>query len=153
MLKYSVVSCPSSLLLNALNAEIHCHASQFWSLYHHWHFWKRCPVCAGKMALPVLWQFFDRFPTAEVTRRSDWKVLADLLQPLGLNTLRAKALIRFSGESMHLEPNLKSNVLRSVMYSKHESDQLSFQCFTDLNGTQHNSKLALCWAPNYNSKR
>ncbi|KAL2101980.1 hypothetical protein ACEWY4_003741 [Coilia grayii] len=53
---------------------------------------------SGKMALPVLWQFFDRFPTAEVTRRSDWIPLANLLQPLGLNTLRAKTLIRFSDE-------------------------------------------------------
>ncbi|KAG5279467.1 hypothetical protein AALO_G00078100 [Alosa alosa] len=53
---------------------------------------------SGKMALPVLWQFFDGFPTAEVTRKSDWRPLADLLQPLGLNTLRAKTLIRFSDE-------------------------------------------------------
>ncbi|TSL97264.1 Methyl-CpG-binding domain protein 4 [Bagarius yarrelli] len=53
---------------------------------------------SGKLAIPVLWQFFERYPSAEVTRSSDWKPLADLMQPLGLNTLRAKTLIRFSDE-------------------------------------------------------
>ncbi|KAA0713609.1 Methyl-CpG-binding domain protein 4 [Triplophysa tibetana] len=50
----------------------------------------------GRMAIPTLWQFFERYPNAEVTRVSDWRPLADLLQPLGLSNLRAKALIRFS---------------------------------------------------------
>ncbi|XP_053480580.1 methyl-CpG-binding domain protein 4 isoform X1 [Ictalurus furcatus] len=53
---------------------------------------------SGKLAIPVLWQFFERYPSAEVTRASDWKPLADLMQPLGLNSLRAKTLIRFSDE-------------------------------------------------------
>ncbi|XP_072537135.1 methyl-CpG-binding domain protein 4 isoform X2 [Salminus brasiliensis] len=53
---------------------------------------------SGKLAIPTLWQFFERYPTAEVTRASDWKPLAELLQPLGLYALRAKTLIRFSGE-------------------------------------------------------
>lgn len=54
-------------------------------------------MCSGKMAIPMLWQFFERYPNAEVTRVSDWRPLADLLQPLGLSNLRAKALVRFSG--------------------------------------------------------
>ncbi|XP_058244718.1 methyl-CpG-binding domain protein 4 isoform X1 [Hemibagrus wyckioides] len=53
---------------------------------------------SGKLAIPMLWQFFERYPSAEVTRSSDWKPLADLMQPLGLNSLRAKTLIRFSDE-------------------------------------------------------
>ncbi|XP_056629385.1 methyl-CpG-binding domain protein 4 isoform X2 [Triplophysa dalaica] len=53
---------------------------------------------SGKMAIPTLWQFFERYPNAEVTRVSDWRPLADLLQPLGLSNLRAKALVRFSDE-------------------------------------------------------
>ncbi|XP_043089267.1 methyl-CpG-binding domain protein 4 isoform X2 [Puntigrus tetrazona] len=54
--------------------------------------------CIGKMAIPVLWEFFERYPSPEVTRASDWRPLSDLLQPLGLSTLRAKTLIRFSDE-------------------------------------------------------
>ncbi|MCJ8735211.1 hypothetical protein PDJAM_G00244220 [Pangasius djambal] len=53
---------------------------------------------SGKLAIPMLWQFFERYPSAEVTRASDWKPLADLMQPLGLNALRAKTIIRFSDE-------------------------------------------------------
>ncbi|XP_060787566.1 methyl-CpG-binding domain protein 4 isoform X2 [Neoarius graeffei] len=52
----------------------------------------------GKLAIPMLWQFFERYPSAEVTRASDWKPLADLMHPLGLNALRAKTIIRFSDE-------------------------------------------------------
>uniref|UniRef100_A0A4W4H6X2 Methyl-CpG-binding domain protein 4 n=1 Tax=Electrophorus electricus TaxID=8005 RepID=A0A4W4H6X2_ELEEL len=51
-----------------------------------------------KLAIPLLWRFFERYPSADATRASDWKALADLLQPLGLHVLRAKALIRFSDE-------------------------------------------------------
>ncbi|KAG9270264.1 methyl-CpG-binding domain protein 4 isoform X1, partial [Astyanax mexicanus] len=53
---------------------------------------------SGKAAIPILWQFLERYPSAEVTRASEWEPIAELLQPLGLNTLRAKALIRFSDE-------------------------------------------------------
>ncbi len=53
---------------------------------------------SGKMAIPVLWQFFERYPSAEVTREADWKPMSELMKPLGLFELRAKTLIRFSGE-------------------------------------------------------
>nr|XP_040048109.1 methyl-CpG-binding domain protein 4 isoform X2 [Gasterosteus aculeatus aculeatus] len=53
---------------------------------------------SGKMAIPVLWQFFERYPSAEATRRADWRPLCDLMKPLGLNELRAKTLVRFSDE-------------------------------------------------------
>lgn len=52
---------------------------------------------AGKMAIPTLWQFFERYPSAEVTRCAQWKPMSELMKPLGLYELRAKALIRFSG--------------------------------------------------------
>lgn len=50
------------------------------------------------MAIPVLWQFFERYPSAEVTWQADWKPMSELMKPLGLYELRAKTLIRFSGE-------------------------------------------------------
>lgn len=53
---------------------------------------------SGKMAIPVLWQFFDRYPSPEVTREADWKPLSELMKPLGLYELRAKTLIRFSDD-------------------------------------------------------
>lgn len=53
---------------------------------------------SGKMAIPVLWQFFERYPSAEVTREADWKPLSELMKPLGLYELRAKTLVRFSDE-------------------------------------------------------
>jgi len=52
---------------------------------------------AGKMAVPILWQFFNRWGSAEVTRTADWKQIAELMHPLGLHEKRAKMLIRFSG--------------------------------------------------------
>lgn len=51
----------------------------------------------GKAAIPVLWQFFERWGSAEETRRADWRPIAELLHPLGLHEKRAKMLIRFSG--------------------------------------------------------
>jgi len=49
------------------------------------------------MALPILWQFFDRWGSAEVTRTADWRQIAELIHPLGLYEKRAKMLVRFSG--------------------------------------------------------
>ncbi|XP_034028624.1 methyl-CpG-binding domain protein 4 isoform X2 [Thalassophryne amazonica] len=53
---------------------------------------------SGKMAIPVLWQFFERYTSAEVTRKADWKPISELMTPLGLYELRAKIIIRFSDE-------------------------------------------------------
>ncbi|KAG1949081.1 methyl-CpG-binding domain protein 4 [Pimephales promelas] len=53
---------------------------------------------SGKMAIPMLWEFFQRYPSAEVTRASDWRPVSRLLKPLGLSTIRAKTLVRFSDE-------------------------------------------------------
>ncbi|CAG6021628.1 unnamed protein product [Menidia menidia] len=53
---------------------------------------------SGKMAIPVLWQFFERYPSAEMTREADWKPMSELMKPLGLYELRAKTLVRFSDE-------------------------------------------------------
>ncbi|XP_013871302.1 methyl-CpG-binding domain protein 4 isoform X2 [Austrofundulus limnaeus] len=52
----------------------------------------------GRMAIPVLWRFFERYPSAEVTREADWKPMSELMKPLGLYELRAKTIIRFSDE-------------------------------------------------------
>nr|XP_046188522.1 methyl-CpG-binding domain protein 4-like [Oncorhynchus gorbuscha] len=53
---------------------------------------------SGKMAIPVLWQFFKLYPSAEETRGAEWKPLSVLLRSLGLYELRAKIIIRFSDE-------------------------------------------------------
>ncbi|TMS16841.1 Methyl-CpG-binding domain protein 4 [Larimichthys crocea] len=50
------------------------------------------------MAIPLLWQFFERYPSAQVIREADWKPMSELMMPLGLYELRAKTLIRFSDE-------------------------------------------------------
>ncbi|XP_073431063.1 methyl-CpG-binding domain protein 4 isoform X2 [Dendrobates tinctorius] len=53
---------------------------------------------AGKMAVPVLWSFLEKYPTPDVARAADWKEMSELLQPLGLYELRAKTIVRFSDE-------------------------------------------------------
>ncbi|CAL9702593.1 unnamed protein product [Knipowitschia caucasica] len=53
---------------------------------------------SGKLAIPVLWQFFESYPTAEVTREADWNPISEMMKPLGLYQLRAKTIIRFSDE-------------------------------------------------------
>lgn len=53
---------------------------------------------SGKMAIPILWQFFEHYPSAEGAREADWKPMSEIMKPLGLNKLRAKIIIRFSEE-------------------------------------------------------
>ncbi|XP_074139965.1 methyl-CpG-binding domain protein 4 [Sminthopsis crassicaudata] len=53
---------------------------------------------SGKMAIPVLWEFLEKYPSAEVARAADWKEVSELLKPLGLYDLRAKTIIKFSDE-------------------------------------------------------
>ncbi|XP_008585249.1 PREDICTED: methyl-CpG-binding domain protein 4 [Galeopterus variegatus] len=53
---------------------------------------------SGKMAIPVLWKFLEKYPSAEVARTADWRDVSELLKPLGLYDLRAKTIIRFSDE-------------------------------------------------------
>ncbi|KAH0630202.1 hypothetical protein JD844_012929 [Phrynosoma platyrhinos] len=53
---------------------------------------------SGKMAIPVLWEFFKKYPSPTVARTADWKEMSELLKPLGLYELRAKTIIRFSDE-------------------------------------------------------
>lgn len=49
------------------------------------------------MAIPVLWKFLEKYPSAEVARTADWRDVSELLKPLGLYDLRAKTIIKFSG--------------------------------------------------------
>ncbi|XP_055985261.1 methyl-CpG-binding domain protein 4 [Sorex fumeus] len=53
---------------------------------------------AGRMAIPVLWEFLEKYPSAEVARAADWREVSELLRPLGLYDLRAKTIIKFSDE-------------------------------------------------------
>nr|XP_058144610.1 methyl-CpG-binding domain protein 4 isoform X7 [Dasypus novemcinctus] len=52
----------------------------------------------SKMAIPVLWEFLEKYPSAEVARTADWREVSELLKPLGLYDLRAKTIIKFSDE-------------------------------------------------------
>ncbi|XP_067400464.1 methyl-CpG-binding domain protein 4 isoform X2 [Emydura macquarii macquarii] len=53
---------------------------------------------SGKMAVPVLWEFLEKYPSPDVARTSDWKEMSELLKPLGLYKIRAKTIIKFSDE-------------------------------------------------------
>ncbi|KAM4650524.1 methyl-CpG-binding domain protein 4 [Discoglossus pictus] len=53
---------------------------------------------SGKMAIPALWEFLEKYPSPQVARAADWKEMSQLMQPLGLHELRAKAIVRFSDE-------------------------------------------------------
>lgn len=53
---------------------------------------------SGKMAIPVLWEFLEKYPSAEAARAADWRDVSELLKPLGLYDLRAKTIIKFSDE-------------------------------------------------------
>ncbi|XP_016065384.1 PREDICTED: methyl-CpG-binding domain protein 4 isoform X1 [Miniopterus natalensis] len=53
---------------------------------------------SGKMAIPVLWEFLEKYPSAEVARTAHWRDVSELLKPIGLYELRAKTIIKFSDE-------------------------------------------------------
>ncbi|XP_039202483.1 methyl-CpG-binding domain protein 4 isoform X1 [Crotalus tigris] len=53
---------------------------------------------SGKMAFPVLWEFFKKYPSPKVARLANWKEMSELLKPLGLYELRAKTIVKFSDE-------------------------------------------------------
>jgi len=55
----------------------------------------------AKVSLPVLWNFFDLWPNAELCQKADWRQISELLKPMGLYVKRAKMLIQFSGEYLH----------------------------------------------------
>lgn len=61
------------------------------------------------MAIPVLWEFLEKYPSAEVARTADWRDVSELLKPLGLYDLRAKTIIKFSG--MFPKPQWKEQIV------------------------------------------
>jgi len=56
----------------------------------------------NKVSIPILWKFFDRWPVAEAASKGDPCEMAEMLQPMGLNKLRAKTIVRFSSEFLNL---------------------------------------------------
>ena len=48
-------------------------------------------------ALPVLWRFFELYPSPHSVTTKAREEISTLLQPLGLHKLRANTLVRFSG--------------------------------------------------------
>ena len=57
-----------------------------------------CNLTRRHTAEPLLWKFFNMYPTAPDASQADEKVLEDLLQPIGLSKRRAKTLVRMSKE-------------------------------------------------------
>ncbi|XP_070594410.1 LOW QUALITY PROTEIN: methyl-CpG-binding domain protein 4 [Erythrolamprus reginae] len=53
---------------------------------------------SGKMAIPVMWEFFKKYPSPNIARTTNWKEMSELLKPLGLYQLRAKTIVKFSDE-------------------------------------------------------
>ncbi|KAM3848074.1 methyl-CpG-binding domain protein 4 isoform 2-T2 [Vipera latastei] len=61
-------------------------------------YFSRKLIKEGKMAFPVLWEFFKKYPSPKVARTANWKEMSELLKPLGLYELRAKTIVKFSDE-------------------------------------------------------
>ncbi|KAG9285417.1 hypothetical protein G9A89_010892 [Geosiphon pyriformis] len=61
----------------------------------------------GTKAVPLLWEFFERYRSPQEALKVDIKELAAFLKPLGLQNVRAKRILRFS-ESYLKNPNFKS---------------------------------------------
>ena len=57
----------------------------------------------GQNAIPILNEFFERWPTPEAGRDADWSEIADLMHCLGLHETRAKSIIQFSGVCLHID--------------------------------------------------
>ena len=56
----------------------------------------------------VLYEFFQRWPTAEATAAADWTEVSAIISPLGLGTKRAKGLVRFSAEYVELTKDVSA---------------------------------------------
>eukprot|EP00795_Rhopilema_esculentum_P006869 gene6869-12469_t len=53
---------------------------------------------SGKLAIPVMWKFFELWPDPETTMYADWKEIAVLLKPLGLHERRSRSLVKLSSD-------------------------------------------------------
>jgi len=62
-----------------------------------------CNLTKRVQAEPIMWEFFERWPTAEATAAADEEEIQQLLQPLGLSTRRARTLVRMSQEFLRAE--------------------------------------------------
>uniref|UniRef100_A0A8C5QG92 Methyl-CpG-binding domain protein 4 n=1 Tax=Leptobrachium leishanense TaxID=445787 RepID=A0A8C5QG92_9ANUR len=80
---------------------------------------------SGKVAIPILWEFLEVFPSPEAARIADWKEMTEFLQPLGLHELRAKAIVKFSGIMAALRPLIKPRIVkkRTKKFIRHQSDR------------------------------
>ena len=56
----------------------------------------------------VLYEFFQRWPTAEATAAADWTEVSAIISPLGLGIKRAKGLVRFSAEFLELTKDVSA---------------------------------------------
>ena len=68
-------------------------------------------------ALPVLWRFFELYPSPHSVTIEAREEISTLLQPLGLHKLRANTLVRFSGNYC------TDQIFRYLLYCCHFSTQ------------------------------
>ncbi|CAG8456550.1 3154_t:CDS:2 [Funneliformis mosseae] len=61
----------------------------------------------GSQALPLMWKFFEEYPSPQKAVLANVDKLADLLRPLGLQNTRAERIIRFSYTYL-LNPDFKT---------------------------------------------
>jgi len=57
-----------------------------------------CNLTKRVQAEPVLWEFFDRYPTPERAADANHDDVRSLIQPLGLSDKRSKTLIKLSDQ-------------------------------------------------------
>ncbi|CAI2170477.1 6273_t:CDS:2 [Funneliformis geosporum] len=61
----------------------------------------------GSQALPLMWKFFEEYPSPQKAVLANVDKLSDLLRPLGLQNTRAERIIRFSYTYL-LNPDFKT---------------------------------------------
>ncbi|KAF4521581.1 hypothetical protein B566_EDAN001301 [Ephemera danica] len=56
---------------------------------------------SGKVAIPLVWKFFEKWPTPKAAYTADKRELAHFLKPMGLHNRRAERISQFSYEYCH----------------------------------------------------
>ena len=87
-----------------------------------------CNLTRRRTAEPLIWKFFETYPTPQLASKAQLAQLETFLQPLGLSTRRAKALKKMSQE--YISKNWKEPIeLYGV--GKYANDAWKIFCTTD----------------------
>lgn len=108
---------------------------------------------SGKLAIPVLWQFFEKYPHAEDAKNAKTKDISAILQPLGLHNLRARTIIKFSKEYMDKDWRYP-NELHGI--GKYGNDSYRIFCINEwkhVRPRDHKLNLYHEWLKSYHSNK